>query len=141
MDDREDDSATPEERFKDTSDALEARFKAGTEAALARMILQCAATSQPMPAWAADAYVEGFTAILYGKLASWDDVFGRAHPKGRHRKSVQIDLMAHEVYCQVCNIDNVLFERVGRKLGVGGKSTVARLYARVKRGLDGHHEN
>jgi hypothetical protein len=132
--------------FEDQAAALQARFEKGAKGALARMILLCASVDKPLPAWAANAFIAGFSAIIKGETRSWDETLGRPYPKGKHLVSVRMELQAHDVYHRVraihenegVPVGDALFERVARELGkAGSKSTVARLYARVKYSMSG----
>jgi hypothetical protein len=80
-----------------------------------------------------------------GEIRSWDDVFGgpweQEGPRAQQR-AVRTQSRKWEVWKLVHAlhegegkppIDNVLFERVGKELGIGGKSTVAALYTGVAR--------
>ena len=78
-----------------------------------------------------------------GGARSWDDAFGSPHPKGRHRNAVRLEKLKYKVHSRVrdihkkegVSINNELFERVGKELGLGGKTTVSELYGKVERML------
>jgi hypothetical protein len=118
--------------------------EAGDRTALLRMIAQCALFRCTMPEWASGAFVSIYRAALAGGIQSWDDVFGRPWeqegPRAQQR-TVRTQARKWAVWNLVHElregegkpIDNALFGRVGRELGIGGKSTVASLYGRVER--------
>jgi hypothetical protein len=124
-----------------------AGFEAGDRTALLRMLVQCAFDRRAMPEWAVSALVSNYLAALAGEVQSWDDVFGRPWQQERPRaqlRSVRTRMWKWEVWKRVHElhkgegkppIDNKLFEKVGRQLGIGGKSAVAALYGEVERAV------
>ena len=95
---------------------------------------------QPIPEWAAKAFVAAYDQVMETG-ASWDDVFGRPHPKGKHRHTFRLESRKYEIYDLVQKlhkiegkpIGNDLFSHVGRKTGIGGATIVRDLYYRVQR--------
>ena len=122
-------------------------YEEGDMPSLLRMLVQCAFYRRTMPEWAANALVSNYRAALAGQIRSWDDVFGRPWQQERpraQRRSVRTRTWKWEVWKLVHErhkgkgkppIDNKLFEKVGRELAIGGKSTVAALYGEVERVL------
>jgi hypothetical protein len=120
-------------------------YEEGDKAALLRVIEQCALFRRALPEWASHSFDSIYRAALAGKIESWDDVFGRPYQqeKGRaQQRSVRTQSQKWQVWTLVRElhegegkppIDNALFERVGRKLGIGGKSMIADLYGQVER--------
>jgi hypothetical protein len=72
-----------------------------------------------------------------GKLKSWDDIFGKPFP-GKRRTGTVTWSRQPEVLQEVRRLQKQeklpigpeLFEKAGRNLGVGGKTTVSKLYYR-----------
>ena len=74
---------------------------------------------------------------------SWDDVLGRPYRKGIHhearRKRRQYRKVVYDRILEIKKaepdtaIDGALFERVGRELGIGGKTLVEEYYYSVKK--------
>jgi hypothetical protein len=118
-------------------------YQAEDKTALLRMLVQCALFRRTMPEWAASAVVSIHRAALAGEIRSWNDVFGRPWQQERpraQRRSLRTRTWKWEVWKLVHElheaegkpIDNKLFEKVGRKLAIGGKSTVAALYGEAE---------
>jgi hypothetical protein len=119
-------------------------FENGDKRALLGVIAQCARKELPLPAWAATAFCEAYFRSRDGKLKSWNEVFGKPWP-GKSRKGTATESRAVAVWIEVnrlhhdegCPIDEGLFERVGKSLGVGRRSTISRLYWRTDRIMRG----
>src|SRR5262249_21817229 len=69
-----------------------------------------------------------------GKLKSWDEVFGKPPTRKQARRALDYD-NTHRVFHEVLKasakgdpIEDLLFGRVGKKLGIGGKTKVKELY-------------
>jgi hypothetical protein len=120
-------------------------YEEGDRTALLRVLMQCVLFRRPLPEWAARTFDLIYRAALAGEVQSWDDVFGRPWQQGSHRaqqRAVRTQSQQWQVWKLVRElhegegkppIDDALFERVGRELGIGGKSTVKVLYGRVER--------
>jgi hypothetical protein len=75
-----------------------------------------------------------------GGANSWDDVFGKPHPKGKHLHRIVLENRKFGVHQLVRRIHeqegvpigDALFERVGRETGRGGKTVIAELYGEVE---------
>jgi hypothetical protein len=115
-------------------------FENGDKRALLDVIMACADKQLPLPAWATAAFHDAFWRSRKGKLKSWNEVFGKPYP-GKTRKGTATESRSTEVWIEVNRLhhfegrtlDEGLFEYVGKKLGVGRKSTVSRLYWRTDR--------
>jgi hypothetical protein len=134
-------SAAEPETFEELASYLRSEYEGGNKAALPEMIWHCVLYDQPVPPWARDAYVEVYSSVMSGGASSWDAVFGKPHPKGKHIDSIWRKNRKYEVYWRVMEIHerdgdaigDELFERVGRDLGIGGKTVVEELYSKVAR--------
>jgi hypothetical protein len=114
-------------------------YEAGDKSALMRIIVDCALSKSPIPEWAAS-ILEGAENYAYcGEIASWDEVFGK--PNSRKRAHVLLRWQRrHKVHSRIielhhfdgCPINDELFEKVGRELGIGGKTEVKNLYKAAK---------
>jgi hypothetical protein len=148
------DDPTDPVTFEDYSALQRKGYEAGDKAALLQMILLCVEHQKPLPDWAGTAFEELYHQVIMGGARSWDDAFGSPHPKGRHVNAVRLEKLKYKVHRRVRDIhdkervpiDNELFERVGRELGIGGKTTVSELYGKVERILnrlreEGHVRN
>ena len=115
------------------------RFEAGDTEALLWVIMICAQTNWRMPEWARDALYELYWSGAYGKIKSWDDIFGKPWGHGQRRAAItwhkQWDVrrrvkQLHEK--EGAPIDNELFERVGKEFGLS-RATASTLYYSVQR--------
>ena len=106
-----------------------AEYEAGNQWALMQAIRVCASDDVPMPNWVATAYVKCFEACRIGEAKSWDDVFGKPHPKGSNLSAI---LKRHKNQWPLVNrirelkaadptlaLDEGLFEKVGKEFGLG----------------------
>jgi len=118
---------------------LRTLYEAGRKEALWRAILFAAMFRHPIPDWAADALKTASERVEQG--GSWDEELGR--PKGVHKPTTEREDRRYEVHQRVRElhkkdglpIDSALFERVGKEMGIGGKTVVAELYYRAQRNL------
>lgn len=116
-------------------------YEAGDMLALMRAINTCAVNEIVIPEWAAAAFSNGFRAVVTGRSGSWDDAFGRPHPKGTHlnaiRKRRALDGAVYWTAYHILEdnpempIDEHLFEIVGNKFAIG-KTLAAELYYQYK---------
>ena len=142
------DDPTDPVTFEDYSALQRKEYEAGNQTALLPMILICVQDQKPLPDWAGTAFEELYHWVIMGGARSWDDAFGSPHPKGRHVNAVRLEKLKYKVHRRVRDIhdkervpiDNELFERVGRELGIGGKTAVSELYGKVERMLKGLRE-
>jgi hypothetical protein len=126
---------------KEYSRVCETEYNAGDHAALMRVIVASALCKRKIPEWAAEILHGAYGFAVWGELSSWDKVFGKPSPA---RKSViQKWARRNEVWAKIIElnhngspIDDRLFERVGRELGIGGKTETKRLYANVRDALE-----
>ena len=113
-------------------------YKTGYKHAVTEGLYTCALNSLPMPRWLEMAYLGAYRTVRHYKAKSWDDVFGRPHPKGTHlgTKKQERDF-AWKVYRRIQQIkqdnpsipiDGFLFERIGKELGIGGKTLTEEYY-------------
>ena len=118
---------------------FQAEYENGDGGALLRLLWFCAANDHPLPEWGRAAFLTIHAAAEAGEVKSWDVVFGRPLPDGKRQGGLQTESRRFEVYRRVRDIhdqegapiDDLLFARVGRELGIGGKTTVNRLYSSV----------
>jgi hypothetical protein len=115
-------------------------FEKGDHVALMEAIARCMMYGVPIPNWAASAFCAGYQAIGRLEANSWDDVFGKPHAKGKHlkhkalrlKKREQVYHRIRELHAEGRAIDDELFERVGKELGVGGRTTCKGIYGEVR---------
>lgn len=121
---------------------LRAAHEQGDRRAVLEALHLCAVHSLPLPGWVAQAYANAYMMVRLGEARSWDDVFGPAIPKGAHLSRVKKERKALAVYWEVYRrhaenepIDDLLFESVGKPLGLG-KTSTSDLYYSAKRRLE-----
>ena len=110
-------------------DACKIKFETGHQKSLMLAIRICANHDLPLPDWAARAYIKAFDRVNNALDKSWDSVFGLPYPKGTHlsalrKKHVTKLKVWHEVKDVIRTnrqtpIDEALFEKVGKKYGIG----------------------
>ncbi|MXS84490.1 hypothetical protein ABO04_00825 [Nitrosomonas sp. HPC101] len=101
----------------------------------------CALHGLPLPPWAVNAYLKGYNKIADAESKSWDEVFGMPYPKGVRLSVLRKERrFKHAVYDEISRIkksqpkvaiDDDLFEKVGKKFGLG-KTLTSEYYYAVK---------
>jgi hypothetical protein len=127
-------------------DCEEARFRGGDKYALAMALRICANHALALPSWVARAYIDGFDAVHMNRDRSWDLLFGPAILKKAlrnredksgavmleiqrlHRAKVGHPHKSDEYFTSGEPIDDELFAKVGKNLGIG--TTLVKKYYR-----------
>jgi hypothetical protein len=124
----------PPETVEECSEYCESAYRAGDKHALIMMIGACAISGWLIPKWVGS-IIEGADGYaVHGMLKSWDDVFGKppTPKKGALLRNWQLrwHVLAEVVgaHAKGCPIDDLLFERIGREMKIGGKTKVKELY-------------
>ncbi len=116
-------------------------YRSGDSTAIIEALYVCSLNSLPIPRWCEGAFLGSYRKVRHYKenscgefYSSWDDVFGRPHPKGAHleakRKEREKSLL---VYTRIKKIKEKdpsiplvsnrsctgLFRSVGKDLGIG----------------------
>jgi len=117
-------------------------FQAGDKQALMEAMYLCMMHAIPLPLWCKEAFLSACGKVYTYKAKSWEDVFGRPHPKGTHlatkREEREMSFRVYEKIRQIKKenpsipIDCHLFETVGRELGIGAKSKTEAWYYKQK---------
>ncbi|GHA74954.1 hypothetical protein [Cognatilysobacter bugurensis] len=123
-------------------EALEQRFASGDKRAVLTAVRICAANNDLLPQWAAEAFVKAYESVRLHKVASWDDAFGRPHPKGTHLASMRKRRELRGRVFTAVNaasrdgrpIDAGLFEDVGEQLGIG-KTLASELFYETRNSM------
>jgi hypothetical protein len=122
---------------------LEAEHNAGDQKAILKCIHLCVIFDLSVPEWAKGAFNEACMTGYSGDLKSWDQVFGHPPTKDAAKRAARDMVYACEVHEMIDaaaangeGLSDELFEKIGRTLGVGGKTTVKRLYARSREAAD-----
>lgn len=112
-------------------------------------VFLCAMNGLPMPGWCSMAYVEAYRDVWFRAVTSWDEAFGKPHPKGTHafdhrterNNSFKIYQRIQEISKEEgSHVDGNLFLRVGLEMGIGGKTKTAELYYAAKKWFDSINE-
>jgi len=125
------DSANDKDRmaeyWPDAEPALElerAKAEAGDKRAVLRAIYICSIYNMPMPDWTRRAFRTAYDAILYVEAKSWDEVFGRAFPKGVHWNELKKHVeLKDAVYREMCYAN------------IEGEPTTAETFAKIAKKL------
>jgi hypothetical protein len=117
--------------------------KSSDGAAIVEGLVTCIQNDLPIPRWCADGFLSAYNTVYSYKAKSWDDVFGRPHPKGVHLGALlKRDQYAPLVRSRIHQIkrlnpdtpiDAALFERIGRELGIGSKTLTEEYYYDMKK--------
>jgi hypothetical protein len=142
---------THEKRFLGKRvESLREIYGRGEKDAIMEGLYLCILCGFPIPEWLARAYIDAYSKVNRLLARSWDDVFGRPHPKGTNllskRKKLEAGLL---IFCRISYIKNrwpqipvneELFERVGedvaRKIGLQKplkKTFVSECYSEFKK--------
>ncbi len=121
-------------------------YQAGDKQAVLEAFNGCFIHSIPLPRWCKMAFLSACEEVYTYKAKTWDDVFGRPHPKGTHLGAKREE---REMCLLVCNrirqikkdnssipIDGHLFETVGKEFGIGGKTKTEEWYYKQKNQID-----
>jgi hypothetical protein len=100
-----------------------------------KAVFICFVHDIPVPAWAKRSFVYLLGLSLKGEFRSWDHVLGRPPTKAevrrwqRHADAIpEVSRLIREASKAGEPINDALFESIGRKLGIGGKTTVKKIY-------------
>jgi hypothetical protein len=122
---------------------LQKRLPDGDKWALLYAIRQCLLLKRPLPEWLRLAFLRAYDSATGYEIKSWDDAFGRPHAKGTHlqkeRRKLQLrfDIIRRiKELASEMPIDERLFEKVGKELGIGGSTTVKDIYYEERRKFD-----
>ena len=105
-------------------------------------IYQCALNDLPLPRWCVFKYLKSYRDVYFKAVTSWDDSFGRPHPKGTHANDIRKwkadafrvnERIEEIVKKEDAPIDDYLFERVAKELGTGRKTKTSDLYYYAKK--------
>jgi hypothetical protein len=127
--------------FEDYSALQRKEYEAGNQTALLPMILICVQDQKPLPDWAGTAFENAYHLVVTGGARSWDDVFGKPYPKGKHvhsssgklSRAFAIHALVRDIHKKEgVPIDVGLFDRVGRGTGFGGSTVIGKLYYKAE---------
>lgn len=117
-------------------------YKSGNKQAVIEALHICSLNSLPLPRWCEMAFLSAYRKIRQYKEKSWDNVFGRPHPKGTHleakkeeyEKSLRVYRRIKEIKRENPDIpiDGHLFETIGLEFGTGGKTKTEQWYYKWK---------
>ena len=110
---------------EDRSRELRSAYEAGNKNALWKMIVVCALSKST------DGYVAS------GELNSWNELFGKPRLKSRNvilarNRRLEVWERITDLHGRGAPINDDLFDRVGKDLGIGARETVRKLYKAVK---------
>ena len=130
LDEADDDSIKWAE---DHSRRLKSAYEAGHRQALWQIIVVCSLRGTPIPEWACEVFTGIDPHVKWGMIESWSEVFGK--PREKARSVIKAKNSRRSVYemVQLLNargnpINDAMFELIGKRLGIGGKTTVKNLY-------------
>jgi hypothetical protein len=137
----------PDRKLHEMLKLCEHRYIVGDTPILLLGLKICLEEEIPVPESLKIGFCDLVEKALSGKYRSWDDVFGKPLPKGRHigeatrlDDSCNVYLAVEKEKLKGAPVDSKLFEKVGKDLAIGGKSTTDGLYYKVKHALDENHD-
>jgi hypothetical protein len=99
-------------------------------------IAYCVNENLTIPEWATATLAWFYDEQNKGHYRSWDQIFGKPMTAGRAKRAQRdlgsLNAIADMVKSAQANgtpIDNELFERIGRELGIGSRTRVSELYS------------
>lgn len=111
------------------------RLEAGDKSVILEALDFCFVWKIPVPQWCADTFKRAVRKVRNYEARSWDDVFCRPHPKHTQLKTERervLELFAYLDCRRYHEKENIpiddTFERVGRDLGLGGRTKVSEIY-------------
>jgi hypothetical protein len=124
-----------DEYLAETLKILKRKFDGGRKAALLMAIRSCCWMRRPLPEWARLAFLQAYDSATGFDIKSWDEVFGRPHPKGTHLAKEKKYLAVRSLIWERVRaskamgkpINKELFEGIGKDLGVAG-SVASEIY-------------
>jgi hypothetical protein len=106
---------------------LKETFDGGDKSALLQAIRYCCWLRRPLPEWLRVAFLAAYDSATGYEIKSWDDAFGRPHPKGAHLRTEKRNLELRPVIIgrvqalrTEMSVDKELFEKIGKDLGISG---------------------
>ena len=120
---------------------LEERFESGDKTALLDCLCYCLNRNLEIPEWCRQGFVSTVFATRRFEFATWDEAFGKPHPKGtRVELKRLLGTQTRRVVKAIAlyrsegeKVDNDLFEQVAEGFGDMSRATVSRRYYRAKR--------
>jgi len=107
----------------------------GGKWALLYAMHQCLLLNRPLPEWLRFAFLDIYDSATAYKIKSWDDAFGRPHPKHTHVNKGKrkfefrhLILQRVEALRSEMPVDKELFEKIGKDLGIGGGTTISEIH-------------
>ena len=126
---------------EDHSRRLKSAYEAGHRQALWEIIVVCSLSGTPIPEWACEVFTGIDPHVKWGMIGSWNEVFGK--PREKARSVIKAKNSRTSVYemVQLLNargnpINDAMFELIGKRLGIGGKTTVKNLYREAQEFFD-----
>jgi len=125
-----------DQHLAEVLEILKEIFEGGGKWALLYAIYHCCLVKRPLPEWLQFAFLDAYESAKGFKVKSWDDAFDRLHPKGTHVDKEKRHFELRYVITQRVEklrsekkpVDNELFDEIGKELGIGGHTTVSKIY-------------
>jgi len=118
-------------------------YRTGKKSAIIEAIHICSLNSLPIPRWCELSFLVAYRKVRQYKAKSWDDVFERPHKKGvnlsskkQEREKSYLVFKRIEQLKKNESIGPDLFERVGKELGIGGKTLTESYYYKIKKTME-----
>lgn len=120
-------------------------LETGDKAAILEALSICSLSDLPIPKWCAKAYLKAYRSVRQYRAKSWDDAFGRPHPKNtkigakrdeREKEFILYDRVEEMKKKNPKTDKKTILERTGKELCIGEKLAEKYYYqvrARIKK--------
>lgn len=107
-------------------------METGDKAAILEALAVCALSDLPIPKWCSMAYLNAYRSVRQYRAKSWDDAFGKPHPKNakieqrrdKREKSIPVYRRAEEMKLKNPKESwEKIYKKVGAEFGIGLKLT------------------
>ena len=107
-------------------DVAKRKIESGNKAVLLKAMHECLIMRKPLPEWLRLAFLQAYQSAYPFEIKSWDEVFGKPHPKGAHLKTRKqhleldgpISSRVYELAAKGESIDKELFDKIGKEFGI-----------------------
>jgi hypothetical protein len=122
------------------------RFRRGEKQCLILALRWCIMSRRALPSWVSKELWHASERYYEGQLKSWEGVFGKPFPGKRRkgastrRKDMEVWTRVEQRYADGANLDDLLFEEVGKEFGFSA-TTTKNLYYERRRIVEGEERH
>jgi hypothetical protein len=133
-------------QFQKIMKTFQTRFRRGEKHSLISALRWCVISHRALPSWVGKELWHAFELFYEGQLKSWEDVLGkpflgkRRKGASTRRKDLEVLIRVVERHADGANLDDLLFEEVGKEFGFSA-TTAKNLYYRRRDLLKKHFQS